>query len=322
MNCEKYLNLINDLVEGELDEQTAEQVNLHIFACGYCETEFETLNREKEIYAHFLFDIEPPKDLTHKFQTKLESLEQEKIVPSVLFDRKISNFFGFLPLKPLFAGAIVLLVFGFGYFLMKTALTETEKPFVSESKTPPILSIDDTKKEVLETSSPKFTETKIVVPKVFKAKFEVKPQTVAFRKPTVKKPLTREKIAAENGVSPTKKDDSEIEEVRVFELETAKQIEKVEMLLRSFRNARYAEDRAEYDVAYEKQQARKLLENNVRLRRQSEIYGTGMTNEILSKVEPYLLEISNLNTNPSDEEVLEIKQRVRNQNIIASLQGF
>jgi len=321
MNCEKYLNLINDLVEGELDEQTAEQVNLHIFACGYCEAEFETLNREKEIYEHFLFDIEPPKDSAKIFQAKLELLEQEKTVPSVSFDRKISNFFGFLTLKPLFAGAIVLLVFGFGYFLMKTALTETEKPFVSESKMPPILPSKNTKKEVLETSSPKFTETKIISPKAVKSRLEVKPQTVAFRKPTVKKPLTRKKIAAENGVSPTKKD-SETEEIRVFEIETAKQIEKVEMLLRSFRNARYAEDRAEYDVAYEKEQARKLLENNVRLRRQSEIYGTMMTNEILSKVEPYLLEISNLNTNPSDEEVLEIKQRVRNQNIIAGLQGF
>lgn len=321
MNCEKYLNLINDLIEGELDEQTAEQVNLHIFACGYCEAEFETLNREKEIYAHFLFDIEPPKDLTRKFQTKLESLEQEKIVPSVSFDRKISNFFGFLPLKPLFAAAIVLLVFGFGYFLIKTALIETEKPFVSESKTPPILPSENPKKEFSEISQREITEVKNVSPKAVKAKFVVKPQAIATNKPTVEKPLTREKMATENRVLP-KKDDAEIEEIRVFELETAKQIEKVEMLLRSFRNARYAEDRAEYDVAYEKEQARKLLENNVRLRRQSEVYGMRMTNEILSKVEPYLLEISNLNTNPSDEEVLEIKQRVRNQNIIAGLQGF
>lgn len=321
MNCEKYLNLINDLVEGELDEQTAEQVNLHIFACGYCEAEFETLNREKEIYAHFLFDIEPPKDLTRKFQTKLESLEEEKIVPSVPFERKISNFFGFLSLKPLLAASVILLVFGFGYFLIKTALIETEKPFVSESKTPPVLPSENPKKEVLETSLPTVTETKIISPKSVKTRFEVKPQAIAANKPTVKKPLNREKSASETRIFP-KKDDSEIEEIRVFELETAKQIEKVEMLLRSFRNARYAEDRAEYDVAYEKQQARKLLENNVRLRRQSEIYGTRMTNEILSKVEPYLLEISNLNTNPSDEAVLEIKQRVRNQNIIAGLQGF
>lgn len=321
MNCEKYPNLINDLVEGALDEQTAEQVNLHIFVCEKCKTEFETLNREKEIYAHFLFDIEPPKDLTRRFQTKLESLEQEKIVPSVPFNQVISRFFGFLTLKPLFAAAIVLLVFGFGYFSMKTALTETEKPFVSESNTPTILPIENPKKEFSVNSPRETAEIKNVSPKAVKTKFEVKPQKITASKPTVKKPLMREKTAAENRVLP-KETELEIKEIRVFEMETAKQIEKVEMLLRSFRNARYAEDRAEYDVAYEKQQARKLLENNVRLRRQSEVYGTVMTNEILSKVEPYLLEISNLNTNPSDEEVLEIKQRVRNQNIIAGLQGF
>ncbi|MCD9185846.1 MAG: zf-HC2 domain-containing protein [Pyrinomonadaceae bacterium] len=321
MNCEKYLNLINDLVEGELDEQTAEQVNLHIFACGYCEAEFETLKREKESYAHFLFDIEPPKDLTQRFQTKLESLEQEKIVPPVPFDQRISNFFGFLPLKPLFAATIVLLVFGFGYFLMKSSLTETERPFVAESKTPPILPSENPKKEFSGISPRELAEVKNVSSKAVKAKFEIKPRTVATNKPIVKKPLIGEKTTPENLVLP-KKVNLEMEEIRVFEIETAKQIEKVEMLLRSFRNARYAEDRAEYDVAYEKQQARKLLENNVRLRRQSEIYGTPATNEILSKVEPYLLEISNLNPTPSDEEVLEIKQRVRNQNIIAGLQGF
>lgn len=321
MNCEKYLNLINDLVEGELDPQTAEQINLHIFACESCEAEFETLNREKEIYAHFLFDIEPPKDSAKIFQAKLESLDQDKIVPSVSLERKVSNLFGFLSLKPLFAGAIVLVVFGFGYFLMKTALPETEKTFVSESETSTISPLEVEKKDFSETSPREIAEIKNVSSKAVKTKFEVKPRTGASGKPSFKKDLMCEKTAAENRVLPKEKD-SEIKEIRVFELETAKQIEKVEMLLRSFRNARYAEDRAEYDVAYEKEQARKLLENNVRLRRQSEIYGTLMTSEILSKVEPYLLEISNLTPNASDAEVLEIKQRVRNQNIIAGLQGF
>ena len=43
---------------------------------------------------------------------------------------------------------------------------------------------------------------------------------------------------------------------------------------------------------------------------------------MLSKVEPYLLDIANLNNNPLPAEILDIKERVKNQSIIASLQTY
>ena len=113
-----------------------------------------------------------------------------------------------------------------------------------------------------------------------------------------------------------------LKEIQDLEIAAAKQLEKVEMLLRSVRNAESTETKGDYDLSYEKQQARRLLAANLELKQKAQIYRTSLTGEMLEKVEPYLLEIANLENKPTADKVLEIKERVRNQNIIASLQGF
>jgi hypothetical protein len=339
MNCDKYLNLINDLVEGELDLQTAEQLSLHIFSCKSCESEFEILNNEKEMYSHFLFEIEPPKDLPIKFQEKLEDESQKKKLSAVLAF-SFNDWFAGLFLKPVLVAVITLIVFGFGYFWLNISTQNNEKIIVSQ---PPIPkdspSVNLPKKDFIEKESivvsPEIAKLKTIPKQKVKDKIEqvsfIKPKAIETKTNIVlansasaKKPLIREN-KRQNIVETPKLDTAEeakFREIQAFESETATQMEKIEMLLRSFRNIRYTEGSEEYDVAYEKQQAGKLLKKNNELRQKSENYGLMFTNEMLNKVEPYLLEISNLDNNPTEEEVLEIKQRVKNQNIIVSLQSF
>jgi hypothetical protein len=324
MNCDKYLNLIDDLVEGELDERTADEVSLHVFDCQDCASQMEMLEREKEMYSHYLFEIEPPKDILEKFQAKL-ALEETQTVSAAQTSFKpliwISNLFASIRLNPTFAIAVslILLVFGFGLFSLFTEEKTANKAANSQPNLPAIqiqppqklrgevFTIPEGEKprEIAKNEASKDEESAkpIAVKQIESVKREAKPKSL----PEVKK-LSEEEL--------------EIREIQSLESETAKQLEKVELLLRSFRNARLIDGSEIYDISFEKQQARKLLNKNILLRQKAEFYGTLDTEKMLSKIEPYLLDIANLEVSSAPEQVLEIKERVKNQNIIASLQGF
>lgn len=330
MKCEKYLILIDDLIEGELDEQTSRQVNLHVFACAECGSYYENLKQEKEIYAQYLFDVEPANDLWDKFQAKLEN-ETAKASPSTKilagFNGWKESFFGFLNLSPALACAALVLILGIGFVLFNLWANEnapkndyragsrqnTSDVETKETVNPPE-NVDEKKNAV----SPKNAAAKNNFPKP-----KSKPETVAVKETKIRKKAFSEAPKINSAeIARLIEQRQQIKQVRNLENEAAKQVEKVELLLRSFRNAPSAEGDEAYDVAYEKEQARKLLEKNVRLRRNAETYGSLYTKEILSRVEPYLLDIANLESNPSGEKVRDIKDRVKNQNIIASLQIY
>ena len=103
--------------------------------------------------------------------------------------------------------------------------------------------------------------------------------------------------------------------------ETAKHIERVQLLLRSFRNASDT-DSASSEVAYEKQRSRTLLYQNVVLRRDAEAKGNLPMQDLLGSLEPFLLDIANLADAPTRDDVREIKARMQKKEIIAALQVY
>ncbi len=327
MNCEKYEHLIDDLVEGELEGQTADQVNLHLFACQKCTSQFEMLQREKKMYAHYLFEIEPPNDLWTKFQTKLEVEKQPNIweakTPFAGFDWA-SKIFAFLRLNPALTTAALLVLIAISFSLSNFLTNKQGAKYeqAGQLKVEPIqILLPNLQPDVGSFIQDNKGQSDVAENKNKdeKSKLEITPKPVVIKqiiKLKSKKPISSEITRL------TKEEKMQFKEIQALEIETVKQIEKVELLLRSFRNARFIEGSEIYDISYEKQQSRKLLQNNIELRQRAEIYGTLFTEEMLSKVEPYLLDIANLEINSSPEQVLEIKERVRNQNIIASLQAF
>jgi hypothetical protein len=354
MNCEKHLDLIEDLVEDELDEHTAGQVHSHVFACSLCREQYETLKREKEIYAHYLFDAEPPKDLWANFQTQLDA-EKEKAVfvnktPAKTNVSK-TNIFGFLRLYPVIASAALFIAFGVGFGWFKFAAIENgdgkyaARPETGASISPPkYASIDESEEKDAVQKIERGGNNIVQKNKNFGDKSEstnAKSAAVANKESVAAEPVKigrktipevvkngRKTVPAGALKNPASKNPLNVEErlqsarLRNLEREVAGQIEKVELLLRSFRNARASETIETFDVAYEREQARRLLDKNARLRREAEDYGILYAEELLSRVEPYLLDIANLETNPAPDKVLDIRERVKNQNIIASLQIY
>lgn len=245
-------------------------------------------------------------------------------------------------LSPAAVGKVALIVFGIGFGLLKfmpDEATRTEMDYVAKTESDSIqfratkpAEID---KDTTTDIAAKADSDDIISPKSVK-----KPDVNSLSnakgvdgtnvKSNVIKPTKVKKLlnsANENENLTANAQLIKEQQIRRLQLsnlkkETAGQIEKVELLFRSFRNARVAEGGTAFDISYEKQQAKKLLEKNARLRRITENYGTLYTEEILGQVEPYLLDISNLEIDCSPAQVLEIKERVKNQNMIARLQAY
>jgi hypothetical protein len=343
--CERYSGLIEDLVDGEeLGEQAAAQTESHIFDCAECRHEYELRRREKEIFAHYLFDFEPQPDSWINFQTRLAEEPGKTPGDTVVADdaprrRKRIFALSFSPALAAFAG--LLLFFGIGFvWLRNAAFEKNDDNYAAETKSaapesPERQPGETNQKPATESAakniadsidnSPKNNESPVndrllkarnnfLFSKRFRAletvKIKQKSAALSERKKSANETLANDETRA----AALRKQN--------LENEIAGQIEKVEMLLRSFRNAPANEAVEGFDVEYEKGQARKLLVKNAKLRRDTEDYSISYAEELLSRVEPYLLDIANLENKPSADKVLDIKKRVISQNIIASLQVY
>lgn len=342
MNCERYSNLIDDWVEGELDGQTAAPVEAHVFGCSRCRAQAEILRREREIYARFLFDAEPPPDLWTSFQTRLAA-EQEKarrVADTPAQKPHRADIFGFLRFSPALPAAVLLIGFAVGFGWLKFAPDapiggkDFAKTEPNDAPPPFESSAPDASKTTDSTTKPESSASGVVEKnpefgngskpgralKISAAgKKSTAGETVKIERKTIRV------VAPKNAPAPKRTNEKEPSPNRsMFKLETeiAGQIERVELLLRSFRNARAVEAVETFDVEYEKGQARRLLGKNERLRRDAENHGISYAVELLSRVEPYLLDIANLEDNPAPDKVLDIRERVKNQSIIASLQTY
>jgi anti-sigma factor RsiW len=104
-------------------------------------------------------------------------------------------------------------------------------------------------------------------------------------------------------------------------LRLGRHAERVERLLRSFRNARLSEGDPTLDVADARRLSKRLLYSNIALRCEAAGAGDLPAEGWLDSLEPILLDISNLPNNPSPDAVGSIKERIRRRRLVGVLQA-
>src|SRR5215468_7731560 len=119
MRCDECLTMLDQFVEGEFDDETAESLSAHVAACSACASAYEALRREQEIYASYLLDVEPPAALWDRLRLQLQhdkALTSSQ--PQFQLQRWLAIAFEALHVTPQLAAALVLITIGLALGLM------------------------------------------------------------------------------------------------------------------------------------------------------------------------------------------------------------
>jgi hypothetical protein len=285
MNCDECAPLLEDYLYHEVDASTEKAVAEHLPNCDACAREYELLRKEQELYAHSAVEIAP--DFWSGVQARIAS---ENSSPALGF-AGLFNAFRFAPI----AGIACLMVI--------VGLIGLWRYFAPSTYNPVTAKIQD----VPQTSVPA-TEPK-TVPQIETAKSgKSGPHRFVSHARKVEKPVSVTNVVAEN--KPLNTD---------LDADSARHLEQVEMLLRSFKNGRRS---STLDLTYESGVSKDLLARNILLRRDAELAGDEPLTRLLDQFEPFLVDIANLRDNSDSKEIHNVRERLTKAQIIAAVHSF
>jgi hypothetical protein len=285
MKCEVCRELLEEYLDGELAPQDHEQVDTHLLACFECSESFAALTAEQEIFARYDREIEVPPFLWTRVAAHTN-------VPKRTWVRSL---FGKSSLVSAIAVLLIAIAVGAIYLLSKHKV-----PDPAVATTPSIAPTPDPVRKSVESAVPK------------------REVIASHRKPKPRvKPVVIKSTSNESDVL-----SSDLAYLDMEEQDTAKHIEQSKMLLRSIKNVQISDSDDEIDVTYDKALSRRLLNENVVLRRDAEMKAKFPTKTLLADLEPFLIDIANLPDRARPEDVRVIKERVRKTEIVAALLDY
>lgn len=309
MKCEVCLQLLEEYLDSELLEHEAEQVGAHLITCASCANQFEVLTAEQEIYARYdrALDIAPSMWGTIAARGAIGG---QMVGSSPRWRERIAGLFPAPSFGVSFAGAMAVLIVAaaIGMVYLR-GHRQIARPDVTGK---------------VSKDEPAATDRRSVKAPPFKSDVTVPLGSNHFAVKTPVKGARKSKLnfPANAGANQSDVLFSDVAYSAVEEQDTQKHIEQAQNLLRSIRNIEVNDDDGEIDVSYEKALSRQLLNENVVLRRDAEMSGKFPVKELLSSLEPFLLDIANLPDKTSPDDLRVIKERVQKTEIVASLHSY
>ena len=292
MKCEVCLELLEEYLDGELPPPDHVEVGEHLIACGDCSASFAGLTAEQELFAQYDREVEVPPFLWTRIAAHTVA---ESNAPRNGWNKRLAAVFA-TPLASAIAVLLLAIAVGVVYVISRKPAS---KPAVAEKREAPALPRDPTQEQ--KTAAGGTQKDSNIVASHPKRKARVRPV------------INRTANDQSDVLS------SNLADLDLDDLDTAKHIEQTQNLLRSIRNVPISDTDEEIDVTYDKALSRRLLNDNVVLRRDAEMKAKFPTKTLLTDLEPFLIDIANLPDHARPEDVRAIKERVKKTEIVAAL---
>jgi len=309
MKCNECASLLEDLLYSNFGT-TQKDLAEHLTVCDACAREYALLRKEKELYDRC--DLEVAPNFWAGVQARIageNGLHAQRFVG--LFDGV-----RFAHMGAAFTGLIIVVgSIGLWRYL------ET-RPGPAEFPNAPQVSVATTEQKsdaVAVTVSSK-TEGSLIDkrdvskhPLVSKP-FNLKGASRAYARKIEKPLFSTDTVVERNQIFTSQRRD--------LDADSARHLEQVEILLRSFKNSRFLRDSNTLDLTYESRLSKDLLVRNALLRRDAELAGDVPLTRLLDQFEPFLVDIANLRDNSDSKEIRQVRESLTKAQIIAALHSF
>jgi hypothetical protein len=313
MKCEVCQGVLEEYLDGELAAVEQEEISAHLITCADCSACLASLTAEQELFSRYDRELEVPPFLWTRIAQY--TVAENKSTRPGWREHMVSRF-----ARPV-AAAMAILLIAIAAIVLKT--TDPTLPRVGTdltqagSKKPATDDFANSNRAWVE-SVPQRGSVGSMSPGTGGTQITQgsNPLPVTQRPKRKTRPASRVTIDQSDVLS------SDLGYLDIYERDTAKHIEQTQNLLRSIRNASVSDGDEEIDVTYDKALSRRLLNENVVLRRDAEMKAKFPTKSLLADVEPFLIDIANLPDHARPEDVRVIKERVQKTEIVAALMDY
>jgi Putative zinc-finger len=306
MKCDDCLNLLEVYLDGEAGERNSEHVQQHLMHCASCTSAFEALTAENEMFARYDRELEISPAIWNGVAAQIAADGNGAATSKSSFNEWFAGLFAMPSFKfamPAAAFALIAMVVGVAYW-------RTSQP---APQPPTQIAINNG----LPSPAPQASEPQVPVPSGETNKVGDRDKPILLAKAPKQSSQKTHGVPEQQEILLTDAAYSDMDDK-----DTATHLEQAENLLISVRSIELTDDDQEVDVSYEKAESRRLLNENIVLRRDAEMAGKFPAKSVLGSLEPFLIDIANLPDKAPAKDLRQIRDRVQKTEIVAELRGY